>query len=48
MKMRAPFFRSLLSIQFAVLLPLCAMADSKTHNPTWWDKYAYLANNGTN
>src|SRR5437660_4808183 len=43
MKMRAPFF---LSIQFAVALPICAIADSKTHNPTWWDKYQYIANNG--
>jgi hypothetical protein len=46
MKMRAPFFRICLSIQFAVAVPICAVADSKTHNPTWWDKYAYLANNG--
>jgi hypothetical protein len=43
MKMRAPFF---LSIQFAVLLPICALADSKTHNPTWWDKYQFILNNG--
>src|SRR5215813_10712455 len=20
--------------------------NSKTHNPTWWDKYQYIANNG--
>src|SRR5438552_1097602 len=45
MKMPA-FFRVCLSIQFAVALPICAVADSKTHNPTWWDKYQYIANNG--
>src|SRR5256885_16912020 len=44
MKMRAPFFQISLSILFA--LPMCAFADSKTHNPTWWDKYDYIANNG--
>src|SRR6266513_1256238 len=43
MKMRAPFF---FLIQFAVALPICALADSKTHNPTWWDKYQYILNNG--
>src|SRR5438067_2580483 len=43
MKMRAPFFLLSLSI---VALPICAIADSKTHNPTWWDKYQYIANNG--
>src|SRR5437763_840893 len=43
MKMRAPFFLLSLSI---VALPLCAVADSKTHNPTWWDKYQYIANSG--
>src|SRR5438552_18393329 len=47
MKMPA-FFRVCLSIQFAVALPICAVADSKTHNPTWWDKYQYIANNGPN
>src|SRR5947209_8166163 len=44
MKMRAPFF--LLSISI-VALPLCAVADSKTHNPTWWDKYEFMKNNGS-
>src|SRR2546430_2366992 len=44
MKMRASFFRISLSILFA--LPMCAFADSKTHNPTWWDKYQYIANSG--
>src|SRR6266513_1298769 len=43
MKMRAPFFLLSLSI---VALPLCAVADSKTHNPTWWDKYEFMKNNG--
>src|SRR5207302_534014 len=43
MKMRAQFFLLSLSI---VALPLCAVADSKTHNPTWWDKYQYIANSG--
>lgn len=43
MKMRAPFF---FLIQFAIALPICALADSKTHNPTWWDKYQYILNNG--
>src|ERR1700730_15375600 len=33
MKMRAPFFRVCLSIQFAVLLPICAVADRKTQIP---------------
>jgi len=46
MKMPAPFFRICLSIQFAIALPICAVADSKTHNPTWWDKYQYIAHNG--
>jgi hypothetical protein len=46
MKMPAPFFRTLLSIQFAMALPICALADSKTHNPTWWDKYQFILNNG--
>src|SRR6266404_4056992 len=46
MKMPAPFFRICLSIQFAIALPICAVADSKTHNPTWWNKYQYIANNG--
>src|SRR5438309_8652322 len=45
MKMPA-FFRVCLLIQFAVALPICAVADSKTHNPTWWDKYQYIANRG--
>src|SRR2546423_9203941 len=43
MKMRAPFFLLSLSI---VALPLCAMADSSAHNPTWWDKYEFMKNNG--
>src|SRR5437762_8484012 len=43
MKMRAPFF--LLSL-LIVALPICAVADSKTHNPTWWDKYEFMKNNG--
>ncbi|MEY2543710.1 MAG: hypothetical protein QOE81_1171 [Verrucomicrobiota bacterium] len=43
MKMRAPFF---FLIQFAIALPICALADSKTHNPTWWDKYLFILNNG--
>jgi len=46
MKMPAPFFRFCLSIQLGIALPVCAIADSKTHNPTWWDKYQYIANNG--
>src|ERR1043166_1170360 len=41
MKMRAPFFVSL-SI---LALPICAIADSSTHNPTWWDKYQFIKNN---
>src|SRR5205085_2056588 len=41
MKMRAPF--CLLSI---LALPMCAFADSSTHNPTWWDKYQFMKNNG--
>src|SRR6478609_4377217 len=43
MKMRALFFLFSLSV---VGLPLCAIADSKTHNPTWWDKYEFMKNNG--
>src|SRR5881227_2081699 len=43
MKMRAPFFRISFSILFA--LPMCAVADSSTHNPTWWDKYQFMKNN---
>ena len=43
MKMRARFF--LISWPI-IALPVCALADSKTHNPTWWDKYQYIANNG--
>src|SRR5436309_15347451 len=43
MKMRAPFF--LLSL-LIVALPICAVADSKTHNPTWWDKYEFILNSG--
>src|SRR5438105_347951 len=46
MKMRAPFFRTSLSILSVVALPICAVADSKTHNPTWWDKYQFIANSG--
>src|SRR2546430_1714359 len=45
MKIRAPFFRISLSILCA--LPMCAVADSKTHNPTWWDKYEFMKNNGS-
>src|SRR6266480_5466145 len=41
MKMRAPFF--LLSI---LAFPIWALADSSTHNPTWWDKYQFMKNNG--
>jgi len=41
MKMRAPF--CLLSI---LAFPICAFADSSTHNPTWWDKYQFMKNNG--
>src|SRR5437763_948544 len=44
--MRAPFFRILLSTQFVMVVQIGAFADSKTHNPTWWDKYEYIANNG--
>ena len=34
-------------IAFASLLTAAAVAqNSKTHNPTWWDKYQYVANNG--
>src|SRR5260370_99159 len=46
MKMRAPFFRICLSIQFAIALPICAVADGTTPNPTWWDKYQFMKNNG--
>src|SRR5262249_25270759 len=42
MKTRAPFFVTL-SI---IALPMCAIADSSTHNPTWWDKYQFIKNNG--
>ena len=41
MKLRAPFFVSM-SI---LALPICALADSSTHNPTWWDKYEFIKNN---
>ena len=41
MKMRAPFF--CLSM---IALPVCALADSSTHNPIWWDKCEFLKNNG--
>ena len=41
MKMRAPFFVSL----SVLALPVCALADSSTHNPTWWDKYQFIKNN---
>jgi hypothetical protein len=41
MKTRVPFL--LLSI---LSLPICAFADSSTHNPTWWDKYQFIKNNG--
>src|SRR5438046_6954117 len=40
MKMRAPFF--LLSI---LAFPTWALADSSSHNPTWWDKYQFMKNN---
>jgi hypothetical protein len=43
---RALFFPTSLSILLAVALPICAIADSKTHNPTWWDKYEFIKNNG--
>src|SRR2546423_7211900 len=44
MKIRAPFVQISFSILFA--LPMCAVADSGTHNPTWWDKYQFMKNNG--
>src|SRR5256885_13203364 len=44
MKIRAPFFQISFSILFA--LPMCAVADSSAHNPTWWDKYQFMKNNG--
>src|ERR1043165_2390631 len=43
MKKRAPFFLVSLSI---IASPICAIADSSTHNPTWWDKYQFIKNNG--
>jgi hypothetical protein len=43
MKTRAPFLFITLSI---AALPLCALADGSTHNPTWWDKYQFIKNNG--
>jgi hypothetical protein len=43
MKMRAPFFLLSLSI---VALPVCVIAASSTHNPTWWDKYQFMKNQG--
>jgi hypothetical protein len=42
MKLRARLFVSL-SI---LALPICVLADSSTHNPTWWDKYQFIKNNG--
>src|SRR5438270_6614228 len=45
MKMLARFFKISLSIFSALALPLCAIADSSTHNPTWWDKYEFIKNN---
>src|SRR5256885_13222685 len=46
MKMLARFFKISLSIFSAIALPICALADSSTHNPTWWDKYQFMKNNG--
>ena len=43
MKKRAPFFLVSLSI---IASSICAIADSSTHNPTWWDKYQFIKNNG--
>jgi hypothetical protein len=43
MKTRA-FFG--ISLSIAVALPIGVFADSKTHNPTWWDKYEFIKNNG--
>src|SRR5690348_15351438 len=30
----------------SVLVLTSTAQNSKTHNPTWWDKYQYVANNG--
>src|SRR5438874_12775443 len=39
-----------LAMQFMLagaVLPMLAFAQNSTrHNPTWWDKYQYIANNG--
>jgi hypothetical protein len=38
---------SLFSLIASAVFPVLAFAQkSETHNPTWWDKYQYIANNG--
>jgi len=50
--MKRPFpFRKLpwstLPLIAITILPSVALAQkSSTHNPTWWDKYQYIASNG--
>ena len=31
---------------FLLLFTLASLAENPSHNPTWWDKYTYLAKNG--
>jgi hypothetical protein len=50
MKIHFPVSKVLLSIQLIIIgsaFPIRAFAQkSSSHNPTWWDKYQYIANNG--
>src|SRR5947209_1272708 len=45
--MKSPTFRSLMFLACLPLLTyLCAAQSNNSKNPTWWDKYQYIANNG--
>src|ERR1043166_6471006 len=50
MKCPCPYHKlrwSILPLIAITILPRVALAQkSTTHNPTWWDKYQYIANNG--
>ena len=43
---RAARFAASLITVVSLFAAITSAQNSKTHNPTWWDKYQYVANNG--
>src|SRR5438105_15623433 len=38
--------RTVVVLMISLTLALTALAQSSSHDPTWWDKFLFLANNG--